>query len=115
MTDQEPKEYTKRLGEGARKRIRIRREGQKILDYMVQLEVYVEEDEVWKEVVRYDPADRGPHCDIHRLNGDEKDEDYIFPFDINTGYKEALQQGDDDVERNWERYLRRFLQGKWPK
>jgi len=107
------KSYRAPLGEGARKRIKIVREGQKILDYMVQLEVQVSGE--WKPVVRYDPADRGPHCDIMRLDGAERDEEYSFPFDITTGYKEALQHADEDIRRNWRVYKENFLKGKWPK
>jgi hypothetical protein len=93
--------------------MRIVRKGPKILDYMVQLEVQVGDE--WRPVVRYDPADRGPHCDIIRLDGEEKDEEQNFPFDINVGYKAALQYADEDIERHWSTYKERFLKGKWPK
>ncbi len=107
------KDYTKPLGEGVRKRFRIVRKGHKILNYTVQLEVEVKGE--WKPVVRYDPADRGPHCHIMRLDGEEKDEELDFPFAIDVGYRDALQHANDDIERNWKRYRDRFLKGKWPK
>ncbi len=64
--------FVRVLGKGARRRLYIKRDRKKVLDYMVELEVQVKDQ--WKAVVRYDPWHRGPHRDEHRLDGTQRKE-----------------------------------------
>ena len=82
------------------------------MDYLVQLEVVVEGR--WRPVVRYDPA-HGPHCDVYKLDGEDRDLAHHHLFDISTGYQEAVQAADADIERHWPDYQSNFLAGRWPK
>lgn len=79
------------------------------------LELEVEVKGKWEAVVRYDPRHRGPHRDEHTLDGNQRKEYLDVPFDINLGYQHAVDSATRDIERNWERYQRRFLQGRWPR
>jgi len=101
------------LGAGVRYRLEVRKEKKKVLDYVINLEVL--HDGKWKECVRYDARHEGPHCDVYNLNGEDLDLEHNFPFDIQTGYRDAQLDAENDIIENWRSYRNRFLQGKWPR
>ncbi|MBI1744480.1 hypothetical protein HYR54_15640 [Candidatus Acetothermia bacterium] len=107
------KDYTKPLGERSRRRIRLVREGKKIIEYLVQLEVEMQPG-AWKPVVRYDNVHGFPHRDQLNEEGEEKKNFMNAIFDILTGYRDVVHQAEQDIEKNWEAYSQRFLEGKWP-
>lgn len=105
--------YVRPLGEGARRRIELVREGKRILDYVVQLEVETSPDE-WRPVVRYDTAHGGPHRDQLKMDGQSDKEPINAVFDIVTGYRDAVASAERDIRDHWKIYRQRFLEGKWP-
>jgi hypothetical protein len=49
------------------------------------------------------------------LDGTQRKEYLDVPFDINLGYQHAVDSATREIERNWEHYQKRFLQGRWPR
>lgn len=78
----------------------------KVVRFMVQLEVRVQQE--WQAVIRYDCAHQYAHCDRFNHRGEQLKED------LGLSYEEALTFADDDIDDNWERYRDRFLQGGYP-
>lgn len=105
--------YVKALGEGARQRLELTRDGKRIVDYVVQLEVETN-NEIWQPAVRYDTKHGGPHRDQLKITGEAKKEMLNAMFDILTGYRDAVAAAERDIAVHWETYRRRFLEGKWP-
>jgi hypothetical protein len=101
------KEYLIRLGERARKRHYHKTDKGRVIAFMVQLEVEVEEG-VWKPVIRYDCAHDFAHRDRYNLKGDRDKEE------IALSYTESLDLADRDVNANWDIYQERFLRGEFP-
>lgn len=101
------KEYLIRLGESARKRHYHKTDKGRVIIFMVQLEVEVEEG-VWKPVIRYDCAHDFAHRDRYNLKGDRDKEE------IALSYTESLDLADRDVNANWDIYQERFLRGEFP-
>lgn len=100
------KTYTRTLGEDARKRHYHRTEKGKVIYFVVQLEVRIEEN--WKPVVRYDCSHNFTHIDRYNIKGEkEKEELYL-------DYKESLTIADEDININWEVYKEKFLKGGYP-
>jgi hypothetical protein len=85
----------------------------KILSYRVHLETVV--DEEYHLVIGFDPADQGPHCDEFRRDGRSRKTYCDFDFNPMTGYKEALDSADREVELYWEMYAARYRAGEWPR
>lgn len=98
------REYIISYREDVRKRHYHVTEKGKILEFMVQLEVKVQDK--WKEVVRYDCAHGYAHRDSYNLNGKSKKEEMRLSFN------DALTSADDDIDDNWEVYKDRFLKGE---
>jgi hypothetical protein len=101
------KEYLIRLGERARKRHYHKTDKGRVIAFMVQLEVEVEEG-VWQAVIRYDCAHDFAHRDRYNLKGDRDKEE------IALSYTESLDLADRDVNANWDIYQERFLRGEFP-
>lgn len=78
----------------------------KITRFMVQLEVFVQEE--WKPVIRYDCAHGYAHCDRFNLRGEQ------LKAELRIDYEKALTFADDDIDDHWETYRNRFLQGGHP-
>lgn len=100
------KRFTVRLSATARRRERFRKEKGKIVEFMVQLEVKVVGQ--WREVLRYDCAHGYAHCDRYNLRGRQKKER------LSGTYEEVLTKAEDDINANWQRYQKRFLEGGYP-
>ena len=97
-------EYVIPLGENARKRHIHKTEKGKVIDFIIQLEIFV--DEQWKVVIRYDFAHRFVHIDRYYLNGRKVKKEFYLKRD------EALTLADEDIKENWKAYQKAFLEGK---
>jgi len=78
----------------------------KVVRFVVQLEINYNGD--WKEVVRYDCAHGFAHRDSYDLAGENKKEKLPLSFE------DALTIADDDIDDNWEFYKQKFLNGAMP-
>lgn len=96
-------EYVVPLGENARKRHYHESEKGKITAFVVQLEVFVNDQ--WREVIRYDSAHGFAHMDRYYLDGRK------VKKDLNLDLSEALTLADEDIKENWKAYQRVFLEG----
>ncbi len=99
-------EYDRPLSEDVRKRHYHKTERGQVVDFVVQLEVKVEQ--TWKPVIRYDCAHGFAHKDCYNLREERKKER------LELNYKEALILADSDTNDNWETYRRRFLEEEYP-
>ena len=98
--------YTRALGGTARKRHYHKTEKGKVVDFVVQLELKVEN--AWKPVIRYDCAHDFSHIDRYNMRGEQQKEELGLP------YAEILTLADEDINLNWEAYRERFLRGEFP-
>lgn len=99
------KTYTRDLGVGVRKRHYHRTEKGKVINFVVQLEVKIEEK--WKPVIRYDCSHNFAHIDRYNINGEKIKED------IYLTYEDSLTLADEDININWEFYKEKFLKGEY--
>ncbi len=72
----------------------------KVTAFAVQLELLV--DEVWQPIVRYDAAHGFAHRDVHETHTRKRKEE------IELELPEALTLADQDIDRNWSRYVEAF-------
>jgi hypothetical protein len=100
------KKYIIPYSEDARKRHYHKIIKGKVVSFMVQLEVNHEGG--WKEVVRYDCAHGYAHRDSYDLAGKQIKEELYLSFE------DALTIADDDIDDNWENYKYRFIEGGLP-
>jgi hypothetical protein len=100
------KSYTRALGENARKRHSHKTERGTVIDFIVQLEVKI--NEAWRPVIRYDCAHDFSHVDRYNTDGQQEKERLQLPYD------EALTLADEDIDLHWETYKSRFLEGRFP-
>ena len=90
------KTYTRTLGEDARKRHYHKTEKGRVVDFVVQLEVFIEGK--WMTVIRYDCYHDFVHIDRYNIRGEkEKEEVYL-------SYEESLTLADEDINVHWEVY-----------
>lgn len=100
------KEYIIPYNKEARKRHYHKTVKGKVKRFVVQLEV--EYNGMWKEVVRYDCAHGFAHRDAYNLQGKHiKDE-------LHLSFEDALTLADEDIDDKWEYYKRIFLEGGMP-
>jgi len=97
-------EYVIPLGENARKRHYHQTYKGKVIGFVVQLEVLV--DDQWKAVIRYDSAHGFAHIDIYYLDGRK------VKKELHLKLGEALTLADEDIKENWKTYQKAFLEGK---
>lgn len=97
-------EYVIPLGDGARKRHYHESEKGKVAAFVVQLEVFVNNQ--WREVIRYDSAHGFAHVDRYYLN------ERKIKKKLDLDLSEALTLADEDIKENWKVYQRVFLRGK---
>ncbi len=97
-------EYIIPVGDSARKRHHHTTDKGKIVDFIVQLEVFV--DNNWREVIRYDSAHGFAHIDKYYLDGTKVKSNLYLELD------EALTLADEDIKQNWKVYKKAFLEGK---
>jgi hypothetical protein len=83
-------------------RCRYRRQGNQILDYTVQLEVWHQGR--WQPVVRYDNAHGFCHCDTLHPDGSQ-DKTPIYRGDANANFTWAIRE----LRMNWEAHRNRYL------
>ena len=100
------KDYIIPYSEDARKRHYHKTIREKVVKFIVQLEV--NHDGNWKELVRYDCAHGYAHRDSYNLHGEREKEKLYLRFE------DALGLADDDIDDNWEIYRHRFLEGGLP-
>lgn len=100
------KDFIIRRAEDTRERRTFESEGGKILSFRVQLEVRVEGE--WKPVIRWDTAHGFVDCDRYNLK--EEKEKHI----LNVLPEEGLIQVQNDLNRSWQEYRQRFLEGLFP-
>ena len=97
-------EYLVPLGEGARKRHYHESDKGKLAEFVVQLEILV--DDHWDTVIRYDSAHGFAHIDRYYLDGRKTKKD------LHLSFGEALALADEDIKENWKTYQKSFLEGK---
>jgi hypothetical protein len=94
-------EYVIPLGKNARKRHYHETEKGKIICFVVQLEVFV--DDQWKVVIRYDSVHGFAHIDRYFLDGRQVKKELYLKL------SEALTLADEDIKENWKTYQEAFL------
>jgi hypothetical protein len=86
----------------ARIRCAYQREGKKVNQFMVQLEIRHLED--WRPVVRYDNSHGFCHRDALHPDGTQ-DKTRVFVGDVNETFTYAIE----DLRANWRAHWARFL------
>jgi len=100
------KHYLILLDADARKRHYHFTKAGKIIKFVVQLEVKI--DDIWKVVIRYDCAHDYAHKDRYNNGGQCR------KVRLSLDYDDALTLADDDISENWEIYKERFVGGGFP-
>lgn len=100
------KEYLILLDVDARKRHYHFTEAARIIRFVVQLEVKI--NETWKEVIRYDCSHDYAHKDCYNIEGGRR------KINLYLDYEDALTLADDDLNENWTIYREKFLRGEFP-
>lgn len=100
------KEYLILLDVDVRKRHYHKIEEGKIKNFVVQLEIYFNDQ--WKTVLRYDCAHNFAHKDSYNLKGNCR------KINLYMGYNDALIFADDDINDNWQLHKEKFLRGDYP-
>ncbi len=98
-------EWTTYLTDVLRLDVRIEYELGNPTRYSFQLSGYV--DGEWVNLVRYDTAHGFAHADLFHPKG--KPTKILLP---KVDFNEALTLAQEDINRNWERYLARYRQGR---
>ena len=97
-------EYVIPLGENARKRHYHETDKGRVISFVVQLEVLVNDQ--WKVVIRYDSAHQFTHIDRYYLDGKK------VKKKLRMELGEDLTLADEDIKENWKIYQQAFLEGK---
>ena len=100
------REYLILLDADARKRHYHLTEADKVIRFVVQLEV--KSGGLWKAVIRYDCSHDYAHKDCYNREGKTR------KINLSLAYEEALTFADDDINENWEIYREQFLRGGFP-
>jgi hypothetical protein len=96
-------EFVVILDEGVRKRHRHETIAGKVVHFVVQLEIRVNQE--WKVAIRYDCAHGYAHLDRYDIVGKRTKEA------LNLHFESALTYGDWDINENWQQYQIAFLKG----
>jgi len=94
-------EYVVLFDEGVRKRHYHKSVRGKIIEFAVQLEVFIESN--WRPIIRYDCAHGFAHIDHYDRRGKRRRR----LLDLN--FNEAIILADEDIRENWEKYREDFL------
>ncbi len=97
-------EYVVPLSENARKRHYHETDKGRIIGFVVQLEVLINDQ--WKAVIRYDSAHGFAHIDRYYLDGRK------VKRELHLKLSEALTLADEDIKENWKTYKKFFLENK---
>lgn len=96
------KEFFTLYAPDCRKRHFHKRTKDKILKFVVQLEILIKGK--WYSVIRYDTSHKFAHCDIIHWKG--KIEKIAIPT---VDFRNALIYADNDLSENWSIYRERLL------
>jgi hypothetical protein len=97
-------EFVVILDDGVRKRHRHETTGGKVINFVVQLEIRIEQE--WKVAIRYDCAHGYSHVDRYDRMGKQTKRP------LNLQFESALTYGDWDINENWQHYRDAFLKGR---
>ncbi len=97
------RKYITYLGADCRRRHYHCRIGRWIIEFSVQLEIWVNNN--WIPIIRYDTAHGFAHKDIISVNGNVKK----ITLDNIRDFAEALTFAENDIKTNWELYRDKFL------
>ncbi len=100
------KEYLILLDFDTRKRHYHVSKAGKIIKFVVQIEVNTEGK--WREILRYDCAHNFTHRDSYNLKGESRKKGLYLD------YEDALTYADEDINENWQTYREKFLRGDFP-
>jgi len=100
------RDFVLRRSEDTRERRTFEVEKGKVKGFTVQLEVRVEGE--WKPIIRWDASHGFVDCDRYTLQGDK------VKTILNVSVEEGLTRAQNDLNRNWQKYRQRFLEGKVP-
>ncbi len=95
-------EYVTQLGSDGRRRTRHVRIDNRIIEFVVQYEIQIENK--WYPVIRYDTAHGFAHKDKMSYSGEVTKEE--LPF---SEYNLALTYAEKDLKDNWKVYRENFL------
>jgi hypothetical protein len=95
-------EYVTPLGVDGRRRARHVKIGNKIIEFVVQYEIKINND--WYPVVRYDTSHGFAHKDRIPYKGEVMKE--RLPF---SDFNSALTFAEKDLKDNWQKYRAHFL------
>ena len=99
------KEYFREINERTRLRVLVLTERGQVSRFVVQLESFHQNN--WTPICRYDTSHGFAHLDILHARGAT---DKIRIDAMN--FKEALDVAFADLLRNWERYIKAYLEGE---
>ncbi len=99
------KEYFREIDERTRLRVLLLTERGQVRRFVVQLETFHEN--TWNPVCRYDTTHGFAHLDILHAKG-AADKIRIEA----TDFKQALEIAFADLLRNWNRYIKAYLEGE---
>jgi len=91
------------LDDGVRKRHRHETSSGKVIHFVVQLEIRVQQE--WRVAVRYDCTHGYAHMDRYDIRGNQTKRA------LNLQFESALTYGDWDINENWQKYRDAFLKG----
>ena len=95
-------EYVTPLGIDGRRRTRHVRIGSKIIEFVVQYEIKINNE--WYPIVRYDTSHGFAHKDRLSYKGDVIKEEVPF-----NDFNLALTFAEKDLKDNWQKYKEHFL------
>jgi hypothetical protein len=97
------RDFTEPLAENVRLRARFRTDRRMVVEFVVQLEVYLNGE--WRAVIRYDNAHGKPHLDILDRWGRQKHKHWIVGSN-----NQILTEGMNDIRLHWVQYVSRFVE-----
>ncbi|MBI1741446.1 hypothetical protein HYR54_00055 [Candidatus Acetothermia bacterium] len=92
--------------EDTRERHYHKTEGNNVIYYSVQLEVFVGDS--WRVVIRFDCAHGYAHIDRYNLMGER------LKAKLDLEFKDALTAAEENMEQKWKLYRQRFMKGEFP-
>ena len=101
------KEFTIERDDGVRERRRFRIIDGKVVYFVVQLEVLV--DDGWRAVIRCDNSHSVPDCDRYKLQGD-RDKFKLYGMNSDFVFADAQRS----LNASWQIYVAQFLRGEYP-
>lgn len=75
----------------------------KVIKFVVQYEAFISED--WRPIARYDTFHGFAHLDLYETHRQKKK----LKLAVND-FNEALTYAENDLKKNWMKYLKNYLQ-----